>query len=133
MRIETAQAGGRTVVRLAGRLDREWAEQLSNTLEDLLQDGVRSLSIDFSDVTYVSSAATAVLAKWRQELSLLRGDVRLTSLPPAVRETFAIAGWDPADIHSGSGGIDLRRSSWHTRGDFDRSGQYELSGGVSQG
>ena len=133
MRIEMAQAGGRTVVRLAGRLDREWAEQLSNTLEDLLQDGVRSLSIDFSDVTYVSSAATAVLAKWRQELSVLRGDVRLTSLPPAVSETFAIAGWDPSDIHSGSGGIDLRRSSWHTRADFDRSGQYELSGEVSQG
>jgi len=97
MKIDSAQEGGRTVVRLSGRLDREWAEQLSNTLEDLLQSGVRSLSIDFSGVTYVSSAATMVLAKWRQELSMLRGDVRLTSLPPAVNEISAITGWDPAE------------------------------------
>ena len=133
MKIETTQAGRSTVVRLSGRLDREWAEQLSSTLEDLLQNGVRSLNIDFSGVTYVSSAATTVLAKWRQELSMLRGEVRLTSLPPAVNEIFAIAGWDPADIHSGSGGIDLRRSSWHSRADFDRSGQYELAAGGPQG
>jgi anti-anti-sigma factor len=133
MKIDSAQEGGRTVVRLSGRLDREWAEQLSNTLEDLLQSGVRSLSIDFSGVTYVSSAATMVLAKWRQELSMLRGDVRLTSLPPAVNEISAITGWDPADIHSGSGGIDLRRSSWHSRADFDRSGQYELAAGAAEG
>jgi anti-anti-sigma factor len=133
MRIDTAQVGGKTVVRLAGRLDREWAEQLSQTLEDLLQDGVRSLSIDFSEVTYVSSAATTVLARWRQELSILRGEVRLTALPPAVSEVFAIAGWDPADSHGGSGGIDLRRSSWHTSADFARSGQYELSAGAPQG
>ena len=93
MKIDTAQAGGSTVVRLAGRLDREWAEHLSHTLEDLLQRGVRSLSIDFSGVTYVSSAATTVLARWGQELAVLRGDVQLTSLPPAVREVFAIAGW----------------------------------------
>ncbi len=136
MKIDTAQAGGSTVVRLAGRLDREWAEHLSHTLEDLLQHGVRSLSIDFSGVTYVSSAATTVLARWRQELALLRGDVQLTSLPPAVREVFAIAGWDArfdATDARGSGAIDLRRSSWHASADFARSGQYELSSCVPPG
>ena len=61
MRIDAAREGGSALLRLEGRLDREWAEQLSDTLEDLLQDGVRSLRIDFSQVTYVSSAATQVL------------------------------------------------------------------------
>ena len=60
MKIEAARDGGSAVLQLEGRLDREWAEHLSDTLEDLLQDGVRSLSIDFSGVTYVSSAVT----KW---------------------------------------------------------------------
>jgi anti-anti-sigma factor len=136
MKIDTAQAGGSTVVRLAGRLDREGAEHLSHTLEDLLQDGVRSLSIDFSGVTYVSSAATAVLARWRQELAVLRGHVQLASLPPAVREGFAVAGWDArleATEGIGSGPIDLRRSSWHTSADFARSGQYERSSSASPG
>ena len=94
MKIEAARDGGSAVLQLEGRLDREWAEHLSDTLEDLLQDGVRSLSIDFSGVTYVSSAATKVLTRWQQELALLRGEVQLTSLPPVAREVFEIAGWD---------------------------------------
>ena len=61
MKIDTAEEGGSTVLRLGGRLDREWAEHLSNTLQDLLRDGARSLVIDLSEVSYVSSAATGVL------------------------------------------------------------------------
>jgi anti-anti-sigma factor len=129
MKIDAAREGGSARLQLEGRLDREWAEHLSDTLEDLLQDGVRSLSLDFSGVTYVSSAATKVLARWHQELALLRGDLRLTSLPPAVREGFAAAGWDPhSDVPELPGGAaGLRRSYWHSRADFATSGQYELS------
>ena len=58
MKIDAARDGGSAVLRLGGRLDREWAEHLSNTLEDLLREGVRSLSLDLSEVTYISSAAT---------------------------------------------------------------------------
>ena len=57
MRIEAARTGGSALLRLEGRLDREGAERLSDTLEDLLQEGVRSLSIDFSEVTYARPVA----------------------------------------------------------------------------
>ena len=128
MKIDAARDGGSAVLQLEGRLDREWAEHLSHTLEDLLQDGVRSLDIDFSRVTYVSSAATTVLARWHEELAMLRGEVRLTSLSPAVREGFAVAGWNP-DVAGGPGGAAaaLRRSYWHAHDDFATSGQYELA------
>jgi anti-anti-sigma factor len=134
MRIEAARDGGSALLQLEGRLDREWAEHLSDMLEDLLQEGVRSLSIDLSGVTYVSSAATMVLTRWHQELAMLRGDVQLTSVPPAVRETFAVAGWDSrfgASEDTRQAG--LRHSSWHSRADFATSGQYELSSGVQGG
>jgi anti-anti-sigma factor len=130
MKIDAAREGGSALLQLEGRLDREWAEHLSDALEDLLQDGVRSLSIDFSGVTYVSSAATKVLARWRQELAVLRGEVQLKSLPPAVREVFAAAGWDSDLDGSGAPGAalnDLRQSSWHSQADFAASGQYDLS------
>src|SRR5262245_66541901 len=94
MKIDATREGGAVMLRLGGRLDREWAEHLSSTLDELLRQGVRTLHIDLSNVTYVSSAATKVLTRWQQELSLLRGDVQLTSLPPAVREMFAVTGWD---------------------------------------
>jgi anti-anti-sigma factor len=125
MKIDASRDGGSALLQLEGRLDREWAEHLSHALEDLLRDGVRSLRIDFSGVTYVSSAATTVLARWHQELAVLRGEVQLTSVPAAVREAFAIAGWNGDG--PGPGAVDLRQSSWHSRADFATSGQYEVS------
>ncbi len=136
MKIDAAREGGSVVLRLSGRLDREWSEHLAHTLEDLLHDGVRSLSIDFSEVTYVSSAAGDVLARCHQELAILRGEVRLTGVPPSVQEGFAVAGWDSgfqATPGSGTGAVDLRRSSWHSRLDIATSGQYELSASTPAG
>jgi anti-anti-sigma factor len=129
MKIDAARDGGSALVQLEGRLDREWAEHLSHTLEDLLHDGVRSLNIDLSGVTYVSSAAAKVLSRWQQELVVLRGEVQLTAVPPEVHEAFAVAGWDARFDAPGpsAGAVDLRRSYWHSRADLAATGQYELS------
>jgi anti-anti-sigma factor len=135
MKIEATRTGGSAVLRLGGRLDREWAEHLSSTLEDLLQHGVRSLSIDLSDVTYVSSAGTKVLARWQQELAVLRGEVKLTAMTPALREAFTIAGWDSRlDAAGDSGGQkNLRQSTWQLRADSSTSGDYQMSACVPEG
>ena len=134
MKIDAARDGGSAILRLGGRLDREGAEHLSNTLEDLLRDGVRSLTIDLATVTYISSAATKVLARWQQELAGLRGEVQLTALPPALRETLAIAGWDSrVEGPGGHGSTDLRLSSWQLQSGSARSGQYQVSARAPEG
>jgi anti-anti-sigma regulatory factor len=128
MKIDTTRTGSSVLLQLEGRLDREWAEHLSSTIERLLQEGVRSLRIDFAAVTYASSAAPWILARWQQELAILRGEVQLISLPPAMREVFTDAGWG-ADLEPGPDPTpaELRRSSWHSRRDFAASGVYEFS------
>jgi anti-anti-sigma factor len=138
MMIESTRDGGSAVLRVAGRLDREGAEHLSQSLEELLREGVRSVAIDLSTVTYISSAATTVLSRWRQELAVLRGEVQLTSLPPAVREALAILGWDARfEASAGSaavdGPIDLRLSSWQIPATIARSGEYQMSASVPDG
>lgn len=136
MKIDAAREGGSAVLRLEGRLDREWAEQLSNTMEDLVRDGVRSLTVDPSKLTYVSSAATKVLTRWQRELAVLRGEVHLAPLPPAVRDMFAIAGWDTGFGASGGPGsepADLRKSTWYSRAGPPTSGHYQTSPCVPQG
>jgi anti-anti-sigma factor len=134
MRIEAAREGGSALLRLEGRLDREGAERLSDTLEDLLREGVRSLRIDFSQVTYASSAVTRVLTRWHEELAILRGDVRLSSLSPAVSDLFADAGWHDGVPPAGEAREPVdRRSYWHARADFAASGEYELSAGTPGG
>lgn len=132
MKIDTARDGGAAVLRLGGRLDREWAEHLSNTLEDLLREGVRSLSLDLSDVTYISSAATRVIERWQQELAMLRGEVRLISLSPAVRDSMAVLGWT-ASTEAGIRSGPLQLSSWQLRSDFGTNGQYQMSSSGTDG
>jgi hypothetical protein len=64
--------------------------------------------------------------------------VRLTSLPPAVREALAILGWDARfEASAGSGAvdgpIDLRLSSWQIPATIARSGEYQMSASVPNG
>jgi anti-anti-sigma factor len=134
MKIDASRENGSVVVRLGGRLDREWAEHLSHTLEDLVRDGVRWVTIDLSRVTYVSSAATKVLARWQEELALMRGEVELTSVSPALREMFVTAGWatrfDPPGGPE-SARSDLRQSTWYSRPGSATSGHYQTSVAVA--
>ncbi|HSB55493.1 MAG TPA: STAS domain-containing protein [Gemmatimonadales bacterium] len=129
MKISAVRGGGSALVTLEGRLDREWAEQLSGTLERLVQQGVRSLRLDFSQVTYISSAGMQVLGRWHLELASLRGEVRMESIPAAVQQAFDSAGWRPPE-RGGTGGQVLtphehRKSSWHSQSDLSACGSYE--------
>jgi len=130
VKIDVARETGAARLQLGGRLDREGAEQLSYTLETLLQGGIRTVTLDLSGVTYVSTAGTRVLKRWREELAVLRGKLHLSEPPPAVQEFLTDAGWGPASEAGGAGrtsGVDLRQSSWYSASDLARSGHYELS------
>ena len=132
MKIDSSRSGATAVLRLGGRLDREAAEQLSYTLDDLVRYGARSLTVDLATVTYISSAALNVLARWQQELAAVRGSVKITAPPDGLRETLAIVGWDsstPGGVVSG----DLRLSSWQHHAGGSTSGEYEVSTRVGNG
>jgi anti-anti-sigma factor len=134
MKIESFREGGSTILRLGGRLDREGAEHLSNTLEDLLRDGVRSLTVDLATVTYISSAGTKVLDRWRQELSDLRGEMHLTSLAPALHETLAVTGWEWGSVAPASSTqAESHYSSWQHQATIATIGQYQVSTRTSSG
>jgi anti-anti-sigma factor len=131
MKIDSSRSGATAVLRLGGRLDREAAEQLSYTLDDLVRYGARALTVDLASVTYISSAALNVLARWQQELATVRGSVKITAPPDALRETLAVVGWDSSTPGVVSG--DLRLSSWQHHAGGSTSGEYEVSTRVANG
>ena len=79
------EAGAR--VGLSGRLDGEAAAQLADNLERLLRDGRRSVLLDMSGVTYLSSPGTLALQQAQQEWATLRGELRVVAPSPAKRAT----------------------------------------------
>jgi len=94
MKMVIAYDGPRTVVRLAGRLDGEAADQLSGTLDEFLHEGTRSVLLDMSGVTYISSAGTQVLALRYQDFSALRGELRIAHPSAVVLDAIRLVGME---------------------------------------
>jgi anti-anti-sigma factor len=91
MKMVTAYDGGCAVVRLAGRLDGEAAEQLAEQLDRLLREGQRSVLLDMGEVTYLSSPGTQVLQRAYQEYSSLRGELKVGQPSAAALEALTLA------------------------------------------
>lgn len=141
MKMAVAHDGGCAVVRLAGRLDGESAEQLSETLDRLLREGQRSVLLDMGDVTYLSSPGTQVLNRMQQEFASLRGELRVGAPSPAVLDALSlaelksklvVAGGDSETIHrmrasTALRAMDLTRDAWRSPISLPFRGSYEVT------
>src|SRR5438067_1790319 len=79
MEIVKERAGGVVHLRLAGRLDNHWSQSLDETLHEVAREGARHVRLDFSGVTYLSSAAAAVLMKHHREATALQGSLQISA------------------------------------------------------
>lgn len=136
-----AHDGGCAVVRLAGRLDGESAEQLSETLDRLLREGQRSVLLDMGEVTYLSSPGTQVLNRMQQEFASLRGELRVGAPSPPVLDALSLAelrgklvvsAADAETIHrmrasTALRAIDLTRDAWRSPISAPFRGSYEVT------
>jgi anti-anti-sigma factor len=91
MNISTSQDGAVAAVHLAGRLDGEGALQMAETLDRLLREGRRSVLLDMSGVTYLSSPGTLALHQAHQEYAAARGELHVASPSREAAEALALA------------------------------------------
>jgi anti-anti-sigma factor len=124
MRMSTAHDGPGAVVCLTGRLDGESARHLSDTIEDLLRDGARSIELDMGGVDYLSSAGMRVLARRAEDLATLRGTLHVLSPSAVARDALTAAGLAPSLIREGQ---TTRISARSTRSTFTQWGVPALS------
>ena len=129
MNIATTQEGPTAVVRLAGRLDGEGALQLAETLDRLLQDGRRSVVLDMSAVTYLSSPGTMVLQQAYQDYASARGELHVISPSREVADALALADLLPKLLLSGPIDLppDATRDDWRIPAALATRGTYEVS------
>jgi anti-anti-sigma factor len=131
MRVSAAHDGPMAVVRLKGRLDGESARHLSDTIEDLLREGARSIEIDMSGIEYLSSAGIRVLAQKSEDLSALRGSLHVVTPSTEARGMLDAAGLSAMLVResaptrvSGSSG---RFTHWGLPTINAQHGSYEVS------
>jgi len=73
MEIVTQQLGDALEVKVKGRLDNYWGEHLQRNLEELIRGGAHHLRLDFSGVSYLSSAGVGLLVRFYRQLKAIGG------------------------------------------------------------
>lgn len=80
------------VIEVKGEVDAHTAKNLNETLKDLLAQGYRRITIDVSQMTYISSVGLRAILFAHQKATQSGGEVRLSGPSAEARRIFEIAG-----------------------------------------
>jgi anti-anti-sigma factor len=133
--ISTTPDGAGTIVQLAGRLDGEAALQVADTLERLLREGRRSVVLDMSGVSYLSSPGTQALQQAHQDYASARAELRVASASPAAAAALTLADLLPkllvqpalSGSPSASQVLEHTRDDWRSPMALASRGTFEVS------
>ena len=91
MKINKKQEGSKLVIALEGRLDTTTAPDLEKELKTCL-DGVTDLTLDLTNLDYISSAGLRVLLSAHKTM-MKQGQMKVTNASEIVREVFEVTGF----------------------------------------
>lgn len=93
MEIVKERSGAVVHLRLSGRLDNHWSQSLDDALHEVAREGARHVRLDFSGVTYLSSAGAAVLMKHHRDAMALHGSLQISAASERARNTLRLMGF----------------------------------------
>ncbi len=94
MNINIEKENGITLMKIEGRLDTTTAPELEKAINNE-GDALKSLTLDFKGVDYISSAGLRVLLSAQKKMNV-QGYMELISVSEAVMDVFEMTGF--ADI-----------------------------------
>lgn len=97
MELQSREEGNAVILRPEGRIDHTHAESFQLGLEPKVSActrGGKSLILDFSGVTFISSIGLRALMIAAKQVKAQGGRMILTELTPLVREVFQISRFD---------------------------------------
>jgi len=89
--IRSEPAGEQAELAVQGRVDSYWAADLAAAIEAAIRQGARRLSLDLSEVTFLSSAGIGVLVRYQQQLEPAGGSLVVTVASPLVKKVLEMA------------------------------------------
>lgn len=90
--IKKEQRSNLMFLKLAGRLDANWAGFLDDTLNELIQEGNYHVSLDLSEVVYLSSAGIRILVKQNKSFKTISGELSIDTMSENVRTVLDMVG-----------------------------------------
>jgi anti-sigma B factor antagonist len=93
MEVIEKKQNGICILGLLGRLDSNTSPEFEKKIFEVIEDGTKSLIVDFESLDYISSAGLRVLLKATKELKRSDGKIVLCSMKEYIKEVFEIAGF----------------------------------------
>ncbi len=81
------------VIKVSGRIDATTSRDLETALNELIDQDRAQIVLDLGSVEYISSVGLRVMLAALKKVRPKKGDVKLVSLQPFVREVFEITGF----------------------------------------
>jgi anti-sigma B factor antagonist len=81
------------IVSFSGRLSYNAGKWTQNQLSLIVPHGFRKVILDYTDVTYTTSAGMAFLTQLYKQVVLVGGDLVLTGLKEEAQEVFSLLGF----------------------------------------
>lgn len=79
-------------LRVAGRLDAEWAETLQTAIDNAIRQGYHAVVLDLSEIAYLSSAGLSVLVHAHRQLQEIRGFFGVGGVRGPAEEIIRLTG-----------------------------------------
>ena len=96
MMIQKTQNNGDVILALSGRLDSVTQSQLMQELEDVFKNNISALTLELSELEYLSSAGLRVFLFARKKVGEMGGKMKIVGANESVNEILQITGY--ADI-----------------------------------
>ena len=93
--IREEKKGKATVFNLSGRLDSTTSPMVEEKILASIGSGTEDVILDFSSLTYISSAGIRVLVHCHKELEKKHGHIFLASVPKPIENVLYITGFLP--------------------------------------
>lgn len=82
------------LVEIIGHLDTESAKSLAEQLSPILEDAGKQITLDFSNLEYISSSGLRVLLLLNKKAKENGGCVTIVGIRENIRQIFQIVGFD---------------------------------------
>ena len=81
------------IVSLEGRLETTNASEFEKSIMEIIEGGCAILILDCTGLNYISSSGLRVFLVIQKKMMAVKGQFRLCSLQPTIREIFDISGF----------------------------------------
>jgi anti-sigma B factor antagonist len=93
MEVHITESEGTMTARLVGRLDTPASTEVSQEIQPLLDHADRTIVLDCSEMTYISSSGLRIFLTLRKAAAEKGGSIVITGLSKEIRSVFMMTGF----------------------------------------